>query len=493
MPGPTSQLLRVLLLDDDADDSLLACRLLKEIGEVVCVQTREDFERELAQSVFNVVITDQQLRGYTGAEACVWLKAHYPGIPCVLLTNTIRDEEASQLMQAGFTDWVLKDRLSRLPTAVRNAHRMQRRQVQELRSQRMENVGALVHSIVHDINNILAIPTLALPMVRGQLDPRGQGLLDKAIHAVRDGNDLLNQVVTFVRGQNGQDEQKPVKPLSILAKSFEWIEFFKGIELVRKLPDTLPEIIGNATQIGQVLLNLYVNARDAMKGAGNLSVSADVISLPPALPAGVRWCRVCVTDDGCGIEPEVIPQIFQPFFTTKEFGTGRGLATVHEIMELHGGTVDVLSAVGRGTTFTLLFPIPDSDELDEQKGLEELEGSGQLVLIVDDSAAILEITRMALELHNYRVLAFTNGLEALACFKGEHHEIALLLVDSLMPEMDGPEFIRLAREIKPDVRVICMTGGIAPADETPLEAAKILRKPYSGEALLRLFREVLAS
>jgi CheY-like chemotaxis protein/anti-sigma regulatory factor (Ser/Thr protein kinase) len=271
------------------------------------------------------------------------------------------------------------------------------------------------------------------------------------------------------------------------------------------VPDDLPPIVGDPTQLHQVLLNLCVNARDAMPEGGTITISAQRHhdaggqrldgSKQPA-----PWITILVSDTGTGMTPEVVERIFEPFFTTKPLGrgTGLGLSTSLAIVKSHGGTLEVQSTPGRGSTFVVRLPAGGAAvrETDGATARTMPRGNGQLVLVVDDEAAIRAISRRTLEAYGYRVVLASNGHEALARFQEKRAEIALVITDMMMPSMDGNATMRALRQIDLRIPIIVVSGLPLSADGPPgaapgVGATRHLAKPYTADELLVAVRSLV--
>jgi CheY-like chemotaxis protein len=260
------------------------------------------------------------------------------------------------------------------------------------------------------------------------------------------------------------------------------------------------------TQIHQVLMNLFVNARDAMPHGGSLTASAENIVINPdlrlslQLPVG-SYILITVADAGIGMTSEILDQIFDPFFTTKETGTGLGLSTVQGIIKTHGGSIEVESTVGQGTCFKIYLPaiLPwrgsanDRCEAETPKVEEDLyDGKGQLVLVVDDEIAIREITKESLETYNYRVMLANDGIEAIDIYAQHHQSIEIVLVDMMMPNLDTPSIILALQQINHQVRVVVMSGSYfnleAIVDRQNVSA--YLTKPFTTAEMLETLANI---
>ena len=380
-------------------------------------------------------------------------------------------------------------------------------EAQLLRAQRMESIGTLAGGIAHDLNNVLAPIMMSIELLKldPANDPQRSRILDIIQVSSRRGADLVRQVLSFSLGFG--DKRVAIR-LRQLIDDLEGIisgTFPSNIRIISTVPIDLWPIIGDPSQLHQVLLNLAINARDAMPHGGtltlaaaNLVIDAQFAGTSPKAKAG-SYVLLQVTDTGLGIPPEVRERIFEPFFTTKETGkgTGLGLATVHTVVKSHGGFLNVESDVGRGTTFKIYLPadpahLPSATlppfPVDLPRGL------GELVLVVDDEFSIRHITQKTLEAFGYRVLTANDGAEAVAHYAKQAPQIALVITDMMMPVMDGAATIQVLLRINPALRIILASGidsGDNVAKARSAGVKDFLPKPYTAETLLKLVREVL--
>lgn len=377
-------------------------------------------------------------------------------------------------------------------------------EMQFFRAQRLESIGTLASGLAHDLNNILT-PILAtsqlLQMRLPDLDERNQQLLKIVEANAKRGAALIKQVLLFARGVEGEQVVLRLEPLILETQQIVQETFPKSIRTEVNIVPQLWTMTGNATQLHQVLMNLCVNARDAMPTGGILSISAENVLIDRRY-AQTRFdaksgafIKLSVADTGIGIAPETIDRIFEPFFTTKEFGkgTGLGLSTVIGIVEGHGGFVDVESEVGKGTTFNLFLPAVVAPELDQAKDLEILTGNNELILVVDDESAIRESSRIVLEAYNYQVLTASNGLEAIDLYIQHQDRVSLVLMDIMMPEMDGSIAMSILQKINSNVKIVVVSGLISNA-QTAIDAnsdiKKFLPKPYTAEELIKIVSQM---
>jgi two-component system, cell cycle sensor histidine kinase and response regulator CckA len=275
--------------------------------------------------------------------------------------------------------------------------------------------------------------------------------------------------------------------------------FPKTIEIESDIPSELWTVSADATQLHQVFMNLVVNGRDAMPHGGTLSISGANLHIDESYAkmnveatVGAKVV-ITVSDTGVGIPPEIIDRIFDPFFTTKEVGkgTGLGLSTVLGIVKSHGGFVEVSSKVGAGSQFKVYLPASEDTLMQTAIELELCSGNGELILVVDDETAIREITKVTLESHNYRVLTASDGIEAIASYAEHMNEISLVLMDMMMPTMDGAIASRTLRKMNPQVEIIAMSGLTstdAIANATNIGIKEFLPKPFTAKELIAVLQ-----
>lgn len=374
---------------------------------------------------------------------------------------------------------------------------------QFLRAQRMDSIGTLAGGIAHDLNNVLAPILMAVDILKRRFsDIQGRRILDTLEASAKRGADLVKQVLTFARGAEGEREVLQLKHvINEMVKIVNEI-FPKSLQVQTDIPNNLQPVLGDPTQLHQVLLNLCVNARDAMPDGGILTIGAENVELDEnyarmhiEAKAG-PYVLIKVSDTGTGIPPYIIDKIFEPFFTTKERGkgTGLGLSTVHAIVKSHKGFINVYSEVGKGTTFNVYLPAQTEHEVAStpEKRLELPSGHGETILVVDDESAICEIAKQTLETYGYRVITAGDGIEALALYAEKKEEVDVVLIDMMMPNISGQATIRAMRNIDPDVKIIATSG--LPKLSTGLlgtDVQAFLLKPYTAEKLLTTLHGLL--
>ncbi|MDJ0621180.1 MAG: PAS domain S-box protein [Calothrix sp. MO_192.B10] len=376
-------------------------------------------------------------------------------------------------------------------------------EIQLLRSQRLESIGTLAGGIAHDLNNVLSPILMSVQMLRMKLpQQQHQQLLQMLENNVKRGASLVQQVLSFARGVEGK--RTPVQVQQLLAEIEQIITrtFPKSIICHTDVQADLWMISGDPTQIHQVLMNLVVNARDAMPDGGYLRIYAENRVIDEqysqinidAKPG--NYIVITVEDTGIGIPSAIQERIFEPFFTTKTVGegTGLGLSTALGIIKNYGGFVNMHSQEDKGTQFQVYLPSLTNGENDPPcRAIIPLKGRGELILVVDDEAVIREITRSSLEQHNYRVLTAKDGVEAVSIYAKKQQEISLVLLDMLMPHLDGTIAIRTLQKINPHVKIIAISGLMGDrkiAEVQDMGVKAILSKPCTAQELLRTINTV---
>jgi len=379
-------------------------------------------------------------------------------------------------------------------------------EAQFMRAQRMESIGTLAGGVAHDLNNILAPIMMSIDVLKEiSKDPETTSILETIEVSARRGADIVRQVLSFARGLEG--ERIEIQPKHLLKDLQNIIKdtFPKDIRLQFHVPNDIWTILGDPTQVHQILLNLCVNARDAMPNGGTLKIGVENCELDEQYAAmniqakPGRYAVISVTDSGTGIPPELIDKIFEPFFTTKALnkGTGLGLSTVMAIVKSHDGIVNVYSEPGKGTTFKVCLPAMETSTEAQKEQAEAANlprGNGETILVVDDEASILTITSQTLQAFGYRVLTAANGAAAVAVYAKHPDEIAVVLTDMMMPIMDGPATIHALLQFNPNVKIIAASGLNTNGSEAQFASAGIkhfLTKPYTAGTLLKSIRAIL--
>jgi signal transduction histidine kinase len=519
LPGTASPTpIRVLLLEDRESDAELILQELRRSGfkpQWQRVESEPDFIGAL-QPEIDVILADYRLPLFDGLSALRCVQQRGLDIPFILVSAVLSDEVAAQCIKSGVTDYLRKSSLDRLALAVTNAMqerhlRVERAKMEEQlrQSQKMETIGQLAGGIAHDFNNVLCVINGRTSMLLDDpsLPPAARESLKEVYTAGARASALTRQLLLFSR------RQAICRVALNLNRTIEELTKMLGrligehIHLELELNPELPPIEGDGGMMEQVLINLAVNARDAMPRGGRLIVATNPIVLsteevrgrPSARPGNFVCLRV--TDTGSGIAPEVMPRIFEPFFTTKGvgLGTGLGLSTVFGIVGQHHGWIDVTSELGKGTTFSLYLPVAHRVEPSALVGMtsEPVSRGTEMILVVEDDAAVRDFAVAALQYHGYNVLQATNGQTAVEVWQRHQENIRLLLTDMVMPDdMTGPELASALLAGNPKLKVI-FTSGYAPEQMSAVFAAskgkRFLHKPYQPRTLARAVREALDS
>jgi len=379
-------------------------------------------------------------------------------------------------------------------------------EAQFMRAQRMESIGTLAGGIAHDLNNILAPIMMSIEILKTMSEnPQTAKILETIEVSAKRGADIVRQVLSFARGMEG--ERIEVQPKHLLQELENIIKdtFPKDIRMQFSIPNNTWTILGDPTQVHQILLNLSLNARDAMPNGGSLTMGVEnwvvdeqYAAMHVEARAG-RYVSITVTDSGMGMTKGTIDKIFEPFFTTKDInkGTGLGLSTVMAIVKSHSGFINVYSELGKGTTFTVYLPameISSEARIEQAKEISLPRGKGETILVVDDEASVVIITSQTLQAFGYQVLTATDGADALGVYLKHQNEIAVVLTDMMMPVMDGPAMIHALMRINPLVKIIAASG--LKANDSVAKASgggvkHFLTKPYTAGTLLKTMRTIL--
>jgi len=381
----------------------------------------------------------------------------------------------------------------------------QRRKAEQqlLRAQRLESIGTLAGGVAHDLNNTLAPIMMVTGLLRVKY-PKSTELIDTVEASAKHGADMVRQLLTFARGAEGA--RLLVQPRDLLTEMEKIIRgtFPKNIRLRTSYAKDLHPILGDGIQLHQVLLNLCVNARDAMPKGGTLTLKAEQMELGAASHSGMAEAKpghyvVChVSDTGTGIPPEILERIFEPFFSTKgpDKGTGLGLSTVIGIVKSHEGFVRVHSKPGHGSTFSIYLPFA-ADETGDTCPLlpveEEFRGHGETILVVDDEAGVRQAASAVLTAMNFQVITAADGAEALIHAAEKRSELCAVLSDLHMPRMDGIAFVRAFKRLLPEAGIIIMSGRMEKAEANEFRkmgVGRLLDKPFTQETMVEALKAV---
>ena len=505
--------LHILHLEDDPNDAALVQATLEAEG-ITCATTRaqnqDDFVAALKRDDLDLVIADFALPKFDGMSALKTVRATWPDLPFILVSGKVGEEFAIESLKAGATDYVLKRRLSRLVPAVRRAmqeveERAERRRLeaQFIEAQKMEVIGQLAGGVAHDFNNILMIIMGFSDMIMAELGPDSplRKYTEEIRHASERAAGLTLQLLVFSRKQK---VQPVVLDLNAVVKSLE--------KMLRRLVDENIEMTivpgkqsghfkADSGYVGQVLMNLVVNARDAMPDGGKLTIATNNVTLDESCAGAFPgdYVMLSVGDTGTGMTDEVKARLFEPFFTTKPIGkgTGLGLATCQTIVQQCGGHIDVDSEIGKGTTFKIYFP-----RVEQPLGVatrpiqtEPLPRGTETVLVVEDEPSVRHLAAGILKTQGYEVLTASTGQDALQVVQ-EHKgsPIQLVVTDVIMPLMGGKVMAEWLKTTYPELKILFTSGYTddAIARHGVLEmGVEYLPKPYKPAILARKVREML--
>jgi PAS domain S-box-containing protein len=377
---------------------------------------------------------------------------------------------------------------------------------QVMRVQRLESIGTLAGGIAHDLNNMLLPILVSAEMLRGRLqDSANRELAETIETSAKRGADMVRRVLAFARGSEANWTR--ISPLAVVKEIATTIEstFLKQVDLVTHVSANIWSVFGDPTEVYQVLLNLAVNARDAMPEGGSLGISVTNVRLEEqdvslTGRAAGAYVRFAVSDTGSGISLETREKIFDPFFTTKEFGsgTGLGLSTALGIVKSYRGFMNLTSEVGRGSNFEFYLPadFSASSNLGKVPQKQLPRGDGEVVLVIDDEASIRQVVRQTLETFGYLVVTAESGAEALSIYAQRKTEIAAVITDMMMPMMSGVATTEELLRLNPEVKIIIVTGFVTDAQKKSAMTAgarEFLAKPFTIEKLLATLARVLPS
>ena len=509
--------LHILHLEDDLNDAELVQSALKAEGitcATTCVHNRDDFVAALERGGIDLILSDFSLPAFDGLAAIATARAGWPDLPVILVSGTLGEELAVDSLKSGATDYVLKDHLFRLAPAVRRAmqdveERDERRRLeaQIIEAQKMEVIGQLASGVAHDFNNILAVIIGYSDLMASDLGPDSplQKYTEEIRHASERAAGLTRQLLVFCRKQT---VVPAVLDLNVVVKDLD--------KMLRRLIDEniemkiipgkqIGRVKADSGHVGQVLMNLVVNARDAMPNGGKLTIATNNVELDEnyarthtsVIPGD--YVMLSVSDTGTGMTEEVKALLFDAFFTTKPMGkgTGLGLATCKTIVNQSGGHIDVYSEVGKGATFKIYFPriaqAPDIVARSMQNG--PLPRGTETLMVVEDEPSVRHLACGVLQNQGYEMLSASNGQDALHVAR-EHKgsPIRLVVTDVIMPLMGGKVMAEWLKITYPDLKILFTSGYTddAISHHGVLEAGvEFLPKPYTPATLVRKVRELL--
>jgi signal transduction histidine kinase len=506
--------LRILHLEDSPQDAEFVRRELRRAGmsfKLSCVDTKEAFVEQLEKFQPNLIISDYQLPSFDGLMALALVRERFPELPFILASGYIGEDRAAEALKSGATDFLLKTSLSaRLASTVQRAmreveERAERKRTAEMlqRAQKLESVGQLTGGLAHDFNNLLAIIIGNLDLLKEELsaNPTARELAELALEASLRGAELTRRLLAFSRRQPLQP--KIIGLNDIVASTTDLLRRTLGeaIEIRLKLADDLCPALADPAQVESALVNLAVNARDAMPTGGVLAIDTANMHLDQqyaALNAEVTpgdFAMMAVTDTGTGMPPEIVDRVFEPFFTTKDAskGTGLGLSMIYGFVKQSGGHVKIYSEVGHGTTIRLYLPRATDREAaaaEPVAGAAETKKICGNILVVEDNPQLRKVVVRQLLSLGHRVQEADSAATALTILR-EDKPLDLLFTDVVMPGgLTGTDLAEAAQKLRPGIRVL-LTSGFTEAAAQNGGGMKLLSKPYRLEELDRKIRGAL--
>ncbi len=509
--------LRILLIEDSEEDAEVIMRLIRKDRsepEWVRVETETQMKDALSSGLWDIVISDYHLPSFSGPAAIKILNKLGMSLPVIVVSGTVGEDTAIEALKIGATDYVLKHNLKRLPSAMERAlqefrtqREKQEMERQLVQAQKMESIGRLAGGVAHDVNNVLSAITLFAEMAIHQIQTQqyepAQESIDGILKAQDSAASIIRQLLVFSRCRIGPVQVNDFS--NILTQVRPLVTRITGENIELEIIASAHPILvsSDKTQLEQIILNLAVNARDAMSKGGKLTLSLEakqIHSQPidarlPMTPG--KYAVLTSTDTGCGMSETILQRLFEPFFTTKDpgKGTGLGLSVIYGILRQAGGSVAVKSIPNEGTTFSIYWPVTlSSEETPSLKpNLEVPSIVGPLtILLVEDEESVRKILAVTLRKQGHSVIEAAHGEEALLFLDQE--PISLLISDIVMPKMGGPELVQKAREKKPDLLVLFLSGY---ADNTlqdyhfDVGSTWFLEKPFTSLSLSKKVEEVL--
>ncbi len=497
--------LRVLLVEDSEEDAMLMLRALERGGFAPSsrrVETAGDLLHALREETWDVVLADYNMPHLTGIEAFEVVRSTGADIPFIIVSGAISDQTAVEAMRLGVDDYLFKGNLARLPPAIeretreRDQRRLLETQVRE--AQKMEAVGRLAGGVAHDFNNLLSvILSYASVLVDGVTDPEQRHAAEQIERAADRAAALTRRLLTISRRQ--PVDLRVVPPNELITDMMDMVRRVIGedVRLSVELDEHVHNVRVDPGQFGQVLLNLIVNARDAMPGGGDLRITTSEVVVDArntrtlGLPAG-GYVAIAVADSGVGMPPEVVQRLFEPFFTTKapHKGTGLGLATSYGIIAQVGGAIRVATAPGQGSTFTIYVPVAGEPVAEPVPAPAPAVGrAGATLLLVEDEREVAEVEARTLRDAGYRVLVAESAEQGMDLARTTEGPIDLLVTDMVLPGATGRDLAAWIAQLRPGTKVLFVSG--YPGDNG-LEAVDVLQKPFTRHTLLDRVQRALS-
>ncbi len=515
--------LRLLHLEDSQVDADLVATMLRDGGipcESLRVDTRASFLNALRKGGFDLIFADFSVPAFDGAAALALAHKLCPDVPFIFVSGTLVEEFAIEMMHRGATDYIFKQRLGRLVPSVQRTlreldERAERKRAEEAlrlseqqfrQAQKMEAVGRLAGGLAHDFNNLLTVIMGHSQVLLGELPAASveRAKIEEMHKAGERAAALIRQLLAFSRKQALEPKVLCLNTVVTNLDSMLSRLIGEDIQLAIRVDPEKGHVKADPGQLEQVIMNLVINARDAMPNGGLLAIETSQVQLTRTpmhhirpLPPG-PYMKLTVTDTGCGMTQNTLSHLFEPFFTTKEEckGTGLGLSTVFGIVTKSGGAIDVWSQVGHGTTFDIYLPRinPEAGVLSPHVKPAAIGRGNETILVVEDEQSVRDLVREELTKIGYQVVEAMNGIEA--CLVATQHggQFDLLLTDIVMPGMNGRELAGRLHLIYPDLKVLFMSGYL---DDVTANAGleqnqtAFLQKPFTPDVLARSIRELL--
>jgi signal transduction histidine kinase len=506
----SAQPLRLLLVEDSDLDARIILRELRRAGfqpRHARVTTEAQLRDALRREPWDVVLSDHALPGFSATLALGVLddergrRPELHELPFIIVSGTIGEETAVEAMRCGARDYILKDKLGRLAPAIERelreaGARRERRLLEERlrQAQKMECVGRLAGGVAHDFNNLLTCVVGYAGLLHKRMagdDPRRR-YVDGLLEASEHGSALTRQLLAFSRRQALAPVVASLNDVVTDTERFLRRLIGEDVRLESRLADDLGNVRVDVGQMQQVVMNLAINARDAMPQGG-------VLTIATANADDGAQVTLSITDTGTGMSPEALGHLYEPFFTTKEGGkgTGLGLSTVYGIVRQSGGTISCESATGQGTTFTVTLPrVAAAVVRPEVRLAARPDGGTETVLLVEDEERVRRIATEVLERVGYHVLPEGSAAAALVRARAHRGRIELLLTDVVLPDMNGRDLAERLRAERPDSRVLYTSGYTDEINILTGQAGPgtlFLPKPYDPPTLLRSVRQVLSA
>lgn len=534
------KLLRLLLVEDSDNDAELITRLLKRAGFNLMfeqVQTGQEMIEAMNGREWDIVLSDYNLPQFDALSALHLIHESGQDIPFIVISGAIGEETAVSLMKSGAHDYVMKDNPARLVPAIERELREAQLRRDKIKSeedkkyleeqlrqaQKMEAVGQLAGGIAHDFNNLLFIITGSIELMMDDIPSYSplQQNMTMIMGAAQRATNLVRQLLLFSR----KSAMKPViiDLNDLIANLMKMVRRVIGenISLEFQPGFSLKSICVDTGQIEQIVMNLCINARDAMPDGGKIIIETENISLENEfiqsgeiktdnsiffnesykLAKKGDYVLLTIADTGCGIPDDIQKRVFEPFFTTKEVGkgTGMGLAAVYGIVKSHNGLIHLYSEPGNGTAFKIYIPVTEEPSIslnEHESAIQHTVGNKETILFAEDDEPVRRMTVKILEGANYQVLAAENGVQAIELFDLHSQKIDIAIMDVVMPRMGGDKAMEHIRKTRPELPIIFLTGysrGMLPATILSQTNYYTLQKPVSRSALLAKIREVLSA